>query len=83
MISSKVLDKLSDEQKPSLTTAAKHSETYERGLWDKEVAASRKQATDAGQPSSRSTRAFRTALAPCMTISARIRYAVVAHQDRE
>ena len=56
VISSKVLDKLSDEQKAILTTAAKHSETYEQELWDKEVAASRKQATDAGPPSSRSTR---------------------------
>ena len=65
VISSKVLDKLSDEQKAILTTAAKHSETYEQELWDKEVAASRKQATDAGATFIQVDKeAFRTALAP-------------------
>ncbi|MDX7806540.1 TRAP transporter substrate-binding protein [Aeromonas caviae] len=65
VISSKVLDKLSDEQKAILTTAAKHSETYEQELWDKEVAASRKQATDAGTTFIQVDKeAFRTALAP-------------------
>ncbi|BBS17954.1 TRAP transporter substrate-binding protein [Aeromonas caviae] len=65
VISSKVLDKLSDEQKAILTTAAKHSETYEQELWDKEVAVSRKQATDAGATFIQVDKeAFRTALAP-------------------
>ena len=65
VISSKVLDKLSDEQKAILTTAAKHSETYEQELWDKEVAASRKQAPDAGATFIQVDKeAFRTALAP-------------------
>jgi len=65
VISSKVLDKLSDEQKAILTTAAKHSETYEQELWDKVVAASRKQATDAGATFIQVDKeAFRTALAP-------------------
>ncbi|MBL0550625.1 TRAP transporter substrate-binding protein [Aeromonas caviae] len=65
VISSKVLDKLSDEQKAILTTAAKHSETYEQELWDKEVAASRKQTTDAGATFIQVDKeAFRTALAP-------------------
>ncbi|BBQ32246.1 TRAP transporter substrate-binding protein [Aeromonas caviae] len=65
VISSKVLDKLSDEQKAILTTAAKHSETYEQELWDKEVAASRKQATDVGATFIQVDKeAFRTALAP-------------------
>ncbi|MDX7708422.1 TRAP transporter substrate-binding protein [Aeromonas caviae] len=65
VISSKVLDKLSDEQKAILTTAAKHSETYEQELWDKEVAASRKQAADAGATFIQVDKeAFRTALAP-------------------
>ncbi len=65
VISSKVLDKLSDEQKAILITAAKHSETYEQELWDKEVAVSRKQATDAGATFIQVDKeAFRTALAP-------------------
>lgn len=65
VISSKVLDKLSDEQKAILTTAAKHSETYEQELWDKEVAASRKQAAEAGATFIQVDKeAFRTALAP-------------------
>lgn len=65
VISSKVLDKLSDEQKAILITAAKHSETYEQELWDKEVAVSRKQATDAGTTFIQVDKeAFRTALAP-------------------
>lgn len=65
VISSKVLDKLSDEQKAILTTAAKHSETYEQELWDKEVAASRKQATDVGATFIQVDKeAFRTVLAP-------------------
>ncbi|WP_421281649.1 TRAP transporter substrate-binding protein [Aeromonas taiwanensis] len=65
VISSKVLDKLSDEQKAILTTAAKHSESYEQELWDKEVAASRKQAAEAGATFIQVDKeAFRTALAP-------------------
>ena len=65
VISTKVWDKLTDEQRKILTTAAKHSETYEQELWDKEVAASRAEAIKEGATFVKVDKAaFRAALAP-------------------
>lgn len=48
VVSTKVWDALSDEQRNIITTAAKHSEEYEQKLWADEVAASRKKAQENG-----------------------------------
>lgn len=65
VVSTKVWDALSDEQRNIITTAAKHSEEYEQKLWADEVAASRKKAQESGATFIQVDKeAFRTALTP-------------------
>lgn len=65
VVSTKAWDKLSDEQRQIITTAAKHSEAYEAKLWNEQVEQSRKDAIAAGAKFIQVDKdAFREALKP-------------------
>ena len=65
VVSTKAWDKLSDEQRQIIMTAAKHSEEYEAKLWNEQVEQSRKDAIAAGAKFVQVDKeAFREALKP-------------------
>ncbi|WP_032093118.1 TRAP transporter substrate-binding protein [Necropsobacter rosorum] len=68
IISSKVWDKLNDNQKKILQDAAKNSETYQQKLWDEETARSRAEAEKVGATFIKvDKQPFRDALQPLYT----------------